>query len=501
MKVARRPGAGFVSWIRVKWVLVAWLLMAPMPSRALAQSPIKPSVQQWLNKRIARLARDSRISSAKVGVVVVDVPTGRHLVQLRSKEKFNVASNVKLITSAAALTLLGPEYRFKTALYAPELEGAVVRGNLYLKGFGSPTLSESDLWQLARDLHDSGVRSVRGRLIIDESYFDEQREPPLYSSKNTDSWYRPPCGALSLSANRVAVLVRPGSAPGKPGRVVLRPRSSHLRLDNQTMTVGGLRRTMVKVETSSNKGRTIVRVRGRVREGFRGKPFKRRIEDPGMMTGYAFLAALVQRGIRVQHKRVKRGQVPARAEALVTHTSTPLALILHAMNKYSNNFVAEQVLKVLGAEVLGTPATWDKGLKAVERFLLKLGIKPGTYTLKNGSGLYDASSFTPEQIVRVLRNVYLNFRTGVDFTTSLAIAGTDGTLQHRYLGSGVERYVRAKTGTLAQVVSLSGYAGTHRRKGPLAFSILFNGLQEHRVPAARRIADKMAAAMVASLEK
>jgi D-alanyl-D-alanine carboxypeptidase/D-alanyl-D-alanine-endopeptidase (penicillin-binding protein 4) len=472
-----------------------------MPSVALAQNPLKPGVQQWLKKRINRLARDSRIASARVGVLVVDVPSGRHLVQLRSGEKFNVASNVKLMTSAAALSLLGPEYRFKTALYAPELEGTVVRGNLYLKGFGSPTLSESDLWQMARDLHDSGVRSIRGRLIIDESYFDGQRDPPLYNSKNTDSWYRPPCGALSLSANRVAVFVRPGSAPGKPAQVVLRPRSAHLRLDNRTMTVTGLRRTLVKVETSPNRGRTIVRVSGRVREGFRGKPFRRRIEDPGMMTGYAFLEALARCGIRVRSRRVKRGQVPPRTEALVTHTSTPLALILHAMNKYSNNFVAEQVLKVLGAEVLGTPATWEKGLKAVERFLSKLGIKPGTYTLKNGSGLYDASGFSPEQIVRVLRNVYLNFRTGVDFATSLAIAGTDGTLQHRYLGSGVERYVRAKTGTLAEVVSLSGYAGASKRKGPFAFSILFNGLQEHRVPAARRIADRMAAAMVASLEK
>jgi D-alanyl-D-alanine carboxypeptidase/D-alanyl-D-alanine-endopeptidase (penicillin-binding protein 4) len=238
-----------------------------------------------------------------------------------------------------------------------------------------------------------------------------------------------------------------------------------------------------------------------VRVGFSGKPFRRRIEDPGLLVGHTLLDQLARRGIKVTTTRVARGKVPQDAKALVVRYSEPLALLLRALNKQSNNFVAEQVLKIVGAEVYGEPGTWPNGLRATTQYLASLRIAPGSYTMKNGSGLYDSSRFSPDQLVTVLRRAAADFKIGPDFLASLALAGADGTLEHRFDGSGAERYVRAKTGTLAEVVALSGLASAATGRGPLAFSFCINGLAQERVRAARAVVDEMAAALVTYLER
>jgi D-alanyl-D-alanine carboxypeptidase/D-alanyl-D-alanine-endopeptidase (penicillin-binding protein 4) len=484
-----------------------WLVLVFQLPSLTARADGDPA-RAWLEARLKRLASDSRIAPARVGVVVQDVRSGRSLVALRHSESFNVASCAKLITAGAALWALGPEYRFKTVVYASRdaypkrRHGPTVEGDIYLKGFGSPDLGESDLWQIVDQLKDRGIRTVQGKLVIDESFFDRQRLAPLYDSKSTDAWYRPPNGALSLSSNMVRVRVFAGDAPGDPARVVLHPRSSYIRVDSEVKTVARRRRSWVRVNTLDRNGHTVVKVRGRVRVGSRQRPFRRRIEDPGLLVGHALLDLLGRRGIRVGRRRVVRGKTPPKARVLAAHHSVPLAVILRGMNKYSNNFVAEQITKTLGAEVRGEPATWAKGLKVAERFLETLAIQPGSYKLKNGSGLYNATAFSPAQLVRVLRASYRSFRSGPDFVATLPQAGVDGTLEARFIGSGGERYVRAKTGTLARVVALSGYAGSSKRgRGPLAFAILFNDLPEGKVRPARKVADEMATAMVTYLER
>src|SRR5262249_43093591 len=154
-------------------------------------------------------------------------------------------------------------------------------------------------------------------------------------------------------------------------------------------------------------------------------------------------------------------------------------------NKSSNNFMAEQLLKTLGAEKIGRPGTWPKGVQAVGTFLESVGIGPGKYRMGNGSGLYDADRFSASQVVDLLRFIYRDFRVAADFVGSLAVAGTDGTIGHRMENSVAERYVRAKTGTLHGVSCLSGYAGAPGHV-PLAFSILMNEVPDSATQDARR---------------
>jgi len=197
---------------------------------------------------------------------------------------------------------------------------------------------------------------------------------------------------------------------------------------------------------------------------------------------------------------VKSGKAPLNGQEIAAHQSKSLAILLRQMNKHSNNFMAEQLIRILGAEVYGQPGTWAKGLKAVRRYLKTQGFAAGSYVMKNGSGLYDASSFTPRQLNQLLRRVSADFKIGPEFVASLPLAGADGTLKVRMSKSGAERYVRAKTGTLAQVVALSGFVGCSAGRAPLIFSIFINDLPEGRIRAARKVTDEMAAAMVTYLE-
>jgi len=182
---------------------------------------------------------------------------------------------------------------------------------------------------------------------------------------------------------------------------------------------------------------------------------------------------------------------------LAVHESPTLAVVVHELGKRSNNFAAEQLLRTLGGETLGRPGTWQKGLDAVARYLEGAGIPRGAYVMKNGSGLYDSNRFSAEQIALVLRAAMRDFRVASEFLASLAVGGADGTLAHRMAGSASERYVRAKTGTLANVSCLSGIVGAPGNK-PLIFSILINDVASPI--AARSAQDRITATLVAFLD-
>jgi serine-type D-Ala-D-Ala carboxypeptidase/endopeptidase (penicillin-binding protein 4) len=154
-------------------------------------------------------------------------------------------------------------------------------------------------------------------------------------------------------------------------------------------------------------------------------------------------------------------------------------------------------VRTLGAEIVGRPGTWDKGLEAVGRFLATAGLKRGSYQMTNGSGLYDSNRFSPVQITTVLRAAARDFRVSAEFLSSLAVAGTDGTIAHRMGGTLAERYVRGKTGTLAGVSCLSGFAGSPGHV-PLIFSVLINDVSN--AAEARRVQDRVAELLVAYLE-
>jgi D-alanyl-D-alanine carboxypeptidase/D-alanyl-D-alanine-endopeptidase (penicillin-binding protein 4) len=458
----------------------------------------------WLKARLDEFGNQSGLAGSKIGVEVVDFESGQVLYSRNERAQLNAASNVKLVTSAAALSRLGPEYRWRTVVYGPTLAGGrqfaaggELNGDLYLRGAGDPTLTTEGLSALAMALASQGLKRVRGGLVIDASAFEGGSLGPGYEQKNETAAYRAPSSAASLNANAVLVTVIPGPKAGAPARVTIDPPSPYFAVSGRIVTAGLTGPAIPMVETSDADEQTRITLSGRIRVGSEPRPFLRRVVHPELFLAHTFREILKRYGVTID-KAIRLGTVPPEGfRTLATHDSPSLAVVLHDLNKRSSNFAAEQVLRTLGGEVVGRPGSWDKGLEAVARHLESLGIPRNAYRMSNGSGLYDSNRFTAEQLVTVMRAALRDFRIASEYLASLAVAGIDGTLGQRMGGTPAHRYVRAKTGTLANVSSLSGVVGAPGEK-PLLFSLLVNDVPN---PTAARVAqDRAAEALVLYLD-
>lgn len=407
-------------------------------------------------------------------MIVSDLETGKVVYAKNADELLNPASNVKVLTTAAALGKLGPNYRYSTdVLFTGPLEGGVLRGDLVLRGKGDPSLSTERLYRIVRQLRHLGLKEVRGNLVADDSHFDGQYDGPGWEQDDSDRPYMAGAGALSLNLNAVEVNVFPGEKVGEPARVVVEPASDYLVVENHVTTVGGgsLSRVVVSSEPDGKRQRIVVR--GRLHANYGRLATYKRISHPPLYTAHTFRALLREQGIEVKG-RVVEGVAPASARVAHTDTSEPLTLLVHRLNKWSQNHMAEMLLKTLGAELKGAPGTWPKGVAAIEEFLAQdVGIPKGSLVLRNGSGLNDTNRASARQILEVLAWGWRNPTVGPELLASLPIAGVDGTTRNRLVGTLGEGRVRAKTGTLQNVTALSGYAisagGT-----PYAFAIMVN---------------------------
>ena len=462
--------------------------------------PADPAARRaWLKSALDEVFAAPPFNRAKVGVLVSESDSGKALYARNDKSAFNAASNVKIVTSASALALLGPDYRWKTtvSMVANGRSGSEINGDLYLRGFGDPTLNTEDLATLAGDLWAEGIRRVKGAIIADESFFDGAHVGPAYDQKTDSSVSRAPSAGLSLNGNLISVTIVPGSKSGAAAKVLVEPPSAGFVVQGRVITTGSGPAPATVETGESEGGRTLITVSGRVRAGSEPRVYRRRVINPPLYAAYTLKALLERRGITVsQAPRV--GVAPAQGlKILSTNDSPPLGVVVHDLNKRSNNFTAEQLLRTMGAEIVGRPGSWEKGLEAVARYLNTLGIRKGSYQMMNGSGLYDSNRFSPEQIVTVLRGAMRDFRIAAEFMASLAIAGTDGTIGHRMGGTPAERFVRAKTGTLATASCLSGFAGSPGH-APLVFSILMNEVAG--AGDARAAQDRVAELLVAYIE-
>jgi len=472
-----------------------------------APPPAPPKNQgerdRWLAARVdALVAARPELAAAKIGIAVDEAASGRPILRRNADQPFNIASNVKVVTTAAALALLGPEYRYRTQVFADAIDASgTITGNLYLRGAGDPSLDTAALWSIANELALIGVKKVTGALVIDESFFDAETTPPAFDQKKEDAPFRAPVGAASLDYNAVTVWVQPAAKAGGPARIAVTPAQNVVTVKSTVLTVAKGHTSLVAAASATETG-TEVTVTGQIRaDDLGGEAVRKRIDRPGAFTAAAFRVLLAKAGIRIA-RDTRFAAVPKTARAVVSHVSEPVGVLVRDMMKFSNNFMAEALMKTLGAEVAGAPGTWPKGVAAVTRWLEdSAGLRRGTYRYENGSGLYDSNRFTPAEVVQVLEAGARDWRTGAEYMAALAIAGADGTLARRMQGTAAERYVRGKSGTLDNVSCLSGFAGSGGAR-PLAFAVLLNDVPETgpAIRAARSLADEVAALLVLYVE-
>ncbi|MCA1828551.1 MAG: D-alanyl-D-alanine carboxypeptidase/D-alanyl-D-alanine-endopeptidase [Myxococcales bacterium] len=412
--------------------------------------------RETLRKAVEQLLAQPPLAGAHVGVEVQSLDDGQVVFSRNGEDLLNPASNTKLVTSAAALLRLGPEYRFSTDYLG---DRAIQRGRLrtlYVKGRGDPAVTTERLNAVVADLWHRGLRSV-GEIVLDDSFFDREEFGPGWEQETSDKAWAAGVGALSLNHNAVAIYITPAERTGGRARVEVDPDSrDYFSIEPRVVTVRANGRRKLRPHALIEGERTRIVVEGRIPKGAEPVVMYKRVGDPSFYYGQTLKMLFKARGIRVAG-RVKRGGVPENAVLLQSYDSPELAEIIRDMNKVSSNFIAEMLVKTLGAELKGTPGTWPKGLEVAGDLLAELGIPRGTYVLRNGSGLNDTNRFTARQMATLLQGVWKRFPVASEFVASLGIAARDGTMRLRMEGTDAAGRLRAKTGTLERVTALSGY--------------------------------------------
>ncbi|WP_373046446.1 D-alanyl-D-alanine carboxypeptidase/D-alanyl-D-alanine-endopeptidase [Vulgatibacter sp.] len=460
-----RP-AGCARWLAA--ALLLFLLVGQRPARAAVPE------ERELREAVERILDSTPLGRARTGVLIYDLETKRPVYEHNADELLNPASNMKILTTVAALSRLGPGFRYATEFYVDqEPVGGVVQGNLYVRGKGDPSLDTERLYRIVRQLRLLGLLEVKGSIVVDDTWFDPQYDGPGWEQDDSDRPYMAGAGAVSLNFNAVAVHVHPAEKVGARARVELDPASDYLVLENHGVTTPARSRRRIAVQSLDEGKRQRIVVDARMPAGRRGGPVWRRVSNPPIYAGETLKAMLGEQGIKVRGK-VRLGKVPDRLRTYFVDWSEPLAVLVHTVNKWSQNHMSEMLLKTLGAEVEGAPGTWAKGVSVVEDVLAgQAGIPRGSFVMKNGSGLNDTNRISARQIVRVLAWARQELLVAPELLTSLPVAGVDGTVRNRMGGTPAQGRIRAKTGTLQNVTALSGYA-TSVGGRELAFAVLVN---------------------------
>ncbi len=456
--------------------LFAFLWIAFFSSSSLAHEEDSSAAAKRFRKKLDSILSHSCLRKKNFGVKFYSLDRQRSLYEFNNQRLFIPASNMKLITTAMALKELGLDYHFPTNIYhTGTLKDGVIHGDLYIKGYGDPKFVSEQMWLLVNQIRNAPIRKIEGNIIADDSFFDGKRRVSTWSKRFGPEAYNAPLGALSLNFNTVTVYAEPGSRPGKPPKIIIDPDTQYIRVRNKGTTLSRKRRGHLIINRVKHVGYDEITVDGGIPIHKPREQYFLSISDPAKYTVTVFGEFLQKEGIEVTGD-LGFGEVPENAQLLLTHESEPLPVILQGLNKYSNNFTAEQIMKAIAAKRFGPPGTMDHSRAVVEEYMGSLGFSPKWYRIYDGSGLSRQNRLSPNHIVKVLESVYNDWSIYPEFFSALGIMGTDGSVKDRFNGVKDAQKVRVKTGTLNFTSALSGYLQS-RDGERFAFSILMNDLK------------------------
>ena len=434
--------------------------------------------------RISQVLEHPDLQGASIGISVRDASDGKVIYMHNGDSRFRPASSMKLVTSAVALQLLGENYRFSTEIYTDSLKiGSTLMGNVYVRGKGDPTLREEDIKGLVQALKKKGIKKVKGDLIADDTWYDDNRLSVDMPWSDEQEYYGAQISGLTVSPNTdydagsLLLQVKPGKSIGESATITLIPQTDYVSIKNKT-TVGKVdSKNTIKVARKHGSNR--ITITGNIPTNSKTTSKRISVWNPTYYTLHLFKKSFEEQGIKITGK-YKSGTVPAISRKLATDYSPDLGSILVPYMKLSNNTISEVLVKEIG-RVKGKKGSWDQGISLIEEELANLGIDKDFILMRDGSGLSHVNMISANTLTNLLYNV--QFKSWYDvYKKALPVAGqTDknvgGTLRNRMKGTPAQGKVIAKTGTLATVSSLTGYVqGKHGNI--YIFSVIINNAKE-----------------------
>ncbi|MFO1464737.1 MAG: D-alanyl-D-alanine carboxypeptidase/D-alanyl-D-alanine-endopeptidase [bacterium] len=408
------------------------------------------------------------------GLLVRDLETGKVLYAKDPDLLLNPASNTKVLTTLAALALLGSDFTFKTQLLGMPGSDKGRLASLALKGFGDPVFSTQALAGMVQNLKAQGIRQV-DQILVDGSYFDGDDFPGQMEGRQRDASFNCSVGALALDHNLLSLEVSPGDKVGAPAQLQVQPPLPEFPISGEILTQKKKARIVVK-NASSDPDVLGVEVKGGIALQSEPQIYKISIHRPLALAGLRFAALLREAGIQAP-AQAKIGTAPKASKVLAEASSPPLSEILQEINKHSDNFMAEQLTKALGAKFAGAPGTTANGVSVILKKLKEMGVRTEGLELENGSGLSKKNRLRAETLAEALQAAYRDPKLRVDFLSSLSVLGVDGTLRRKFRHSDLAGRFLGKTGTLNGVTSLSGYVfpKNSEKSHPYVYAFILNG--------------------------
>jgi serine-type D-Ala-D-Ala carboxypeptidase/endopeptidase (penicillin-binding protein 4) len=422
------------------------------------------SLQDKILSILQSLPKDTRY-----GILVYNPITKDTLFKKNIYEKIKPASNIKLFTTAVAFSLIGSDSSVATKIFtdAPVIKDGIIQGNLFIKGFGYSLFTDHDLDSLVSVISSMGIKSITGKIIGDDTYFDSEYKRSDWIIDESDFDPLPPISALSINKNEIQFNLRASSKIGGSVSYSTYPECSFISIKNLAKTTR--KKSSIHISQVFDNDKFEFIISGNLKRNAYNS-YSTKIDNPPFFTALLLKDKLIKAGITVK-ENAQTGETPINAIELCK-TSATLKYLCSRANKRSDNFIAECLFKTIGAYYSEKQGNGFYGTQAVFSFLKENKIYSDDIMIVDGSGLSHQNQVSVLTIVNLLEKIYKNPGLYFDYYNSLSIAGKDGTLRNRFIGSNAHNNFHGKTGSLRGVMALSGYMKSKSNED-LIISILF----------------------------
>lgn len=410
---------------------------------------------QVLPEVIEDVFRQSGIDENAAGIVVQALDGKEPLIALNTDTVFQPASTMKVVTTYAALELLGPQFQWKTEAYTTgRLENGVLDGDLIIRGSGDPSFSAKELWLFIHEIQDFGIHEIRGNIVLDGSVFGKDGYDPAAFDGAPLKPYNAGSDGLLLNDRKVDVLFVPDTDRDEI-RVVLEPRMDGIAIIPPVAANSPCVDWQKGISVHFDNGTAYFEGEYPLACGL-----KKWALHPYRMSGSHYFGRIFTSIWReaggIFNGRVMEGVLPQDARLIRQWISPALGVVVNDVNKYSNNVRARQLLLTIGWKFYGDGVTPEDGARAIVSWLTGKGISTDGMFIENGSGLSRSEKMTPSTMAEILMAAY---RSPVmpELVSSLPIVGRDGTMSRRLINEEVAGMAHIKTGAINEVRAIAGY--------------------------------------------